>query len=113
MNDNMIKMYGIKNCDTIKKAQKFLIAQGVDFEFIDFRQTPIDEQTLQSFIDAVGWDKIINKRSTTYRNFSDEEKQHISLALTLKNPTLIKRPVLVTEDDIEVGFSEKLYQRFI
>lgn len=113
LSDNMIKMYGIKNCDTIKKAQKFLTAQGVDFEFIDFRQTPIDEQTLQSFIDAVGWDKVINKRSTTYRNFTDEEKQNISLSLTLKNPTLIKRPVLVTEDDIEVGFSEKLYQRFI
>lgn len=109
----MIKMYGIKNCDTIKKAQKFLIAHKVDFEFIDFRQTPINEQTLQSFIDAIGWEKIINKRSTTYRNFSDKEKANITLELTLKNPTLIKRPVLVTEDDIEVGFSEKLYQRFI
>ncbi len=106
-------MYGIKNCDTIKKAQKFLITQGVEFEFIDFRQAPISKKTLQSFIDVVGWDKIINKRSTTYRNFSDEEKQNISLSLTLKNPTLIKRPVLVTADDIEVGFSEKLYQRFV
>lgn len=109
----MIKMYGIKNCDTVKKAQKFLTAQGVDFEFIDFRQNPIDEQTLQSFIDAVGWDKIINKRSTTYRNLNNDEKQNISLALTLKNPTLIKRPVLVIGDDIEVGFSEATYQRFI
>ncbi|HBG03918.1 MAG TPA: arsenate reductase, partial [Gammaproteobacteria bacterium] len=54
----MIKMYGIKNCDTIKKAQKFLEVQGVEFEFIDFRQNPIDEQTLQSFVDALGWDKV-------------------------------------------------------
>jgi arsenate reductase len=60
-------MYGIKNCDTIKKAQKFLTTQGIDFEFIDFRQDPIDEQTLQSFVDAVGWEKVINKRSTTYQ----------------------------------------------
>ncbi|WXT99718.1 MAG: Protein YffB [Catillopecten margaritatus gill symbiont] len=109
----MMKMYGIKNCDTIKKAQKFLTTNGVDFEFIDFRQAPIDDKTLQSFINLVGWDKIINKRSTTYRNFTDSEKQNITLELTLKNPTLIKRPVLVTEDDIEVGFSEKLYQRFL
>ena len=109
----MIKMYGIKNCDTIKKAQKFLQAQAVDFEFIDFRQTPIDEQTLQAFVDAVGWDKLINKRSTTYRNFTDAEKQNITLALTLKNPTLIKRPVLVTGSDINVGFSEKLYLSLI
>ncbi len=105
----MIKMYGIKNCDTIKKAQKFLQAQDVQFEFIDFRQNPINEKTLQSFVDVLGWDKLINKRSTTYRNFTDFEKQNITLALTLKNPTLIKRPVLVTGSNISVGFSEKLY----
>ena len=109
----MIKMYGIKNCDTIKKAQKFLEVQGVEFEFIDFRQNPIDEQTLQCFVDALGWDKVINKRSTTYRNLSDREKQNITLALTLKNPTLIKRPVLVTGSDINVGFNEKLYLSLI
>ncbi|BAS68058.1 MAG: arsenate reductase [Gammaproteobacteria bacterium] len=109
----MIKMYGIKNCDAVKKAQKFLTAQGVNFEFIDFRQNPIDEQTLQSFIKVLGWEKVINKRSTTYRNFSDTEKQNISLALTLKNPTLIKRPILVVEGDIEAGFSEESYRRFI
>jgi arsenate reductase len=107
----MIKMYGIKNCDTIKKARQFLEAQGIDFEFVDFRQTPIDRQTLQSFIDGVGWDKLINKRSTTYRNLSDGEKQNITLELTLKNPTLIKRPVLVTKQGVSVGFDKVLYQR--
>ncbi len=106
----MIKMYGIKNCDTVKKAQKFLNVQGVDFEFVDFRQTPIDIQTLQSFVDGVGWDKLINKRSTTYRQLSDKEKQNLSLALVLKNPTLIKRPVLVTKDNINVGFDKDFYQ---
>jgi len=109
----MIKMYGIKNCDTIKKAQRFLKEQGVNFEFIDFRQNPIDEKTLQTFVDVLGWDKVINKRSTTYRNLSDREKQNITLALTLKNPTLIKRPVLVTGNDINVGFNEKLYLSLI
>lgn len=111
--NTMIKMYGIKNCDTIKKAQKFLQAQDVDFEFIDFRQNPIDEKTLQGFVDVIGWDKLINKRSTTYRNFTDTEKKNINLELTLKNPTLIKRPVLVTENDVSVGFSEKLYLTLI
>lgn len=106
-------MYGIKNCDTIKKAQKFLQAKNVEFEFIDFRQNPIDEQTLQGFVDTVGWDKLINKRSTIYRNLTDVEKQNIDLTLTLKNPTLIKRPVLVMGDDIVVGFSEKLYLSLI
>ncbi|CAC9565509.1 FIG138056: a glutathione-dependent thiol reductase [uncultured Gammaproteobacteria bacterium] len=107
----MIKMYGIKNCDTIKKAQKFLITQGIDFEFIDFRQDPIDEQTLQSFVDAVGWEKVINKRSTTYRNLSDNEKHNITLELTLKNPTLIKRPVLVTESGVSVGFDKETFAK--
>jgi arsenate reductase len=106
-------MYGIKNCDTIKKAQKFLTQQGVDFEFVDFRQNPINKELLQSFVDGVGWDKLINKRSTTYRNLSDNDKQNITLELTLKNPTLIKRPVLVTGNTINIGFSEALYQSLV
>ena len=109
----MIKMYGIKNCDTIKKAQRFLKAQGVNFEFIDFRDQPIDEKTLQSFVDALGWEQLINKRSTTYRNLTDKEKKDITLELTLKNPTLIKRPVLVTDGSIRVGFSEKSYSDLV
>ncbi|HIM54224.1 MAG TPA: Spx/MgsR family RNA polymerase-binding regulatory protein [Psychromonas hadalis] len=109
----MIKMYGIKNCDTIKKAQKFLDSHGVEFEFIDFRQSPINESTLQNFIDVLGWDKLVNKRSTTYRNFTDDEKLNITLALTLKNPTLIKRPILVIGNEIRVGFNEKLYSDLV
>ncbi len=104
-----MKMYGIKNCDTIKKARKFLDAHNIQFEFIDFRDQPIDEATLQSFVDSVGWDKLINKRSTTYRHLTDTQKSNITIELTLKNPTLIKRPVLVTGTDIRVGFSEKSY----
>jgi len=68
----------------LKKAQRFLKAQGVNFEFIDFRDQPIDEKTLQSFVDALGWDQLINKRSTTYRNLTDKEKKDITLELTLK-----------------------------
>lgn len=109
----MIKMYGIKNCDTIKKAKKFLTAQSVNFEFIDFRQDPINEQTLQSFADAVGWEKVINKRSTTYRNLSNNEKQNLTPVLILKNPTMIKRPVLITESGVSVGFDKEIYRNLI
>ncbi|MDB2590230.1 arsenate reductase [Candidatus Thioglobus sp.] len=105
----MIKMYGIKNCDTVKKARQFLSNNNIEFEFIDFRDQPIDKSILQSFVDAIGWDKLINKRSTTYRNFTDEQKTNITIELTLKNPTLIKRPVLVTGANFRVGFSEKSY----
>ena len=109
----MIKMYGIKNCDTIKKARQFLSNHNIEFEFIDFRDQPINESILQSFVDAIGWDKLINKRSTTYRNLTDEQKSNITLELTLKNPTLIKRPVLVTSANLRVGFSEKSYSDLI
>ncbi len=105
----MIKMYGIKNCDTIKKAQKFLINHKIDFEFIDFRDNPIDKTKLQTFVDKLTWGKLINKRSTTYRNLNDKEKNNITLELVLRNPTLIKRPVLVTNNIIMVGFNEKAY----
>ncbi len=105
----MIKMYGIKNCDTIKKAQKFLINHQVDFEFIDLRDNSIDKTKLQTFVDKLTWKELINKRSTTYRNLNDKEKNNITLELVLKNLTLIKRPVLVINNDIMVGFSEKSY----
>lgn len=109
----MIKIYGIKNCDSVKKAQRYLQSNHIDFEFIDFRQKPIDSEILLSFVDQLGWDGLINKRSTTYRNLSDEQKNNINLDLVLKNPTLIKRPVLVTDQKISVGFSEKLYAELI
>ncbi|WPE16953.1 ArsC family reductase [Candidatus Thioglobus autotrophicus] len=109
----MITMYGIKNCDTIKKARRFLEDHQVEFEFIDFRQQPIEPTLLQSFVDQIGWDKLINKRSTTYRSLSDAQKANITLELTLKNPTLIKRPVLVTDGSIRVGFSEKSYSDLV
>ncbi|WPE18506.1 ArsC family reductase [Candidatus Thioglobus autotrophicus] len=109
----MITMYGIKNCDTIKKARRFLEDHQVEFKFVDFRQQPIELTLLQSFVDQIGWDKLINKRSTTYRSLSDAQKANITLELTLKNPTLIKRPVLVTDGSIRVGFSEKSYSDLV
>jgi arsenate reductase len=108
-----MKIYGIKNCDTVRKARKFLEAHNVDFEFIDFRDNPLNEATLQSFVDVIGWEKLINKRSIAYRNLTDLQKTNITLALTLKNPTLIKRPVLVAGNNIKVGFSEKSYADLI
>ncbi len=104
-----MKMYGIKNCDSVKKAQKYLNSHQVEFEFIDFRDSPIDEATLLKFVEVLGWEKVINKRSTSYRNLTETQKNNVTIELILKNPTLIKRPVLVTGADIRVGFSEKSY----
>ena len=108
-----IKVYGIKNCDTVKKAIVYLNDCGIDFQFIDFRHNPISQQVLTKMVDSVGWELLINKRSTTYRSLSEKEKSNISYDLVLSLPTLIKRPVLVQGEKTMVGFSEQQYAKLI
>lgn len=110
----MIIMYGIKNCDTIKKARQFLEANHIEYQFHDFRENGINPIQLRSWISELGWEKIINKRSTTWRNLPDETKENMNETLALvvaeEQPTLIKRPVLELAHGVMVGFSEKSYQ---
>ena len=108
-----IQVYGIKNCDTVKKALVYLNDRDVNYQFIDFRQNPISQQVLIKMVESVGWELLINKRSTTYRSLSEEEKSNINYELVLKLPTLIKRPVLVQDENIMVGFSENQYAKLI
>ena len=108
-----IQVYGIKNCDTVKKALVYLNDHDVNYQFIDFRQNPISQQVLIKMVESVGWELLINKRSTTYRSLSEEEKSNINYDLVLKLPTLIKRPVLVQGENIMVGFSEQQYAKLI
>jgi len=106
-----IQVYGIKNCDTVKKALVYLNDHDVNYQFIDFRQNPISQQVLIKMVESVGWELLINKRSTTYRSLSEEEKSNINYDLVLNLPTLIKRPVLVWGENIMVGFSEQQYAK--
>ncbi len=106
-----IQVYGIKNCDTVKKALVYLNDHDVNYQFIDFRQNPISQQVLIKMVESVGWEFLINKRSTTYRSLSEEEKSNINYDLVLRLPTLIKRPVLVQGENIMVGFSEQQYAK--
>ena len=106
-----IQLYGIKNCDTVKKALVYLNDHDVNYQFIDFRQNPISKQVLIKMVDYVGWELLINKRSTTYRSLSEEEKSNINYDLVLSLPTLIKRPVMVRGKNIIVGFSEQKYDK--
>ena len=106
-----IKVYGIKNCDTVKKAIVYLNERDIDYEFVDFRQNPISQQVLKKMVESVGWELLINKRSTTYRSLSEEEKSNINYDLVSKLPTLIKRPVLIYGENITVGFTEKQYAK--
>ena len=108
-----IQVYGIKNCDTVKKALVYLNDHDVNYQFIDFRQNPISQQVLIKMVESVGWELLINKRSTTYRSLSEEEKNNINYDLVLRLPTLIKRPVLVRDENIMVGFSEQQYAKLL
>ena len=113
----MIIMYGIKNCDTIKKARKFLEENNIEYQFHDFREDGLNPIQLRSWISELGWDKVINKRSTTWRNLPDETKENMDETLAMvvaeDQPTIIKRPVLELTDKVLIGFSEKTYQDLI
>lgn len=108
-------IYGIPNCDSIRKARKWFDAQGVDYTFVDLRQTPPSPDQVTAWIDAVGGATLVNKRSTTWKNMSDTEKQDVEqgkvLAALLANPTLIKRPVLEYAGTTTVGFSADNYAK--
>ncbi len=111
--NNAVTIYGIKNCDTVKKALNFLASHSIVYEFIDYREKPISEKQYDNFKNAVGIEEFVNRRSTTYRSLSDNEKQSIDFELISKYPTLIKRPVLTKDDKVIVGFNEKKYLDFL
>lgn len=115
----MLTMYGIKNCDTIKKARKYLEANDVTYQFHDYRADGLDSAMLQKFIDTLGWEALLNTRGTTWRKLSEEARKGINTAaaahdLMLEQPAMIKRPLLCSADgSMLLGFSETTYQPFI
>lgn len=110
----MIKVFGIPNCDTVKKARKWLDNNGIEYEFIDFRKTPLTTAQLKRWADSVGWETLLNKRSRTWRELPDSQKESINktpaLSLMQEIPTLIKRPVLDNDSQILVGFKDSEYR---
>jgi len=111
----MITVYGIKNCDTVKKARRWLDERGLAYGFHDVRMDGLDEAILRAWCDAVGWESLLNRRGTTWRKLPDTVRQISgqtdAVTLMLAHPTLIKRPVLVSGNAILVGFDEALYEQ--
>ena len=107
-------LYGISNCDTVKKARKWLEAHGVDYSFHDFRKDGLDPATLSEWTAQLGWEALLNRRSTSWRQLADADKTDLdsskALELMLRQPTLIKRPVLEGSNQLLVGFSEQAYK---
>lgn len=106
-----IHLYGIPNCDTVKKSRNWLDAQGLEYTFHDYKKEGADPAKLEAWIAAKGLDTVLNKRGTTYRKLSDAEKadaadSHKAVALLVQHPSMIKRPVVEHGSTILVGFKE-------
>jgi len=109
----MITMYGIKNCDTIKKARTWLEGHGVEYAFHDYKAVGIDADRLASWCAEHGWEVLLNRAGTTFRALPDADKQNIdtskAIALMQANPSMIKRPVLDLGQQRLVGFKPEIY----
>ncbi|WP_162046878.1 ArsC family reductase [Vibrio taketomensis] len=108
-----ITMYGIPNCDTIKKAKKWLDAENLAYEFHDYRKQGVDLQMVTTFCNALGWENVLNKRGTTFRQLSQEQKDNLNqdnaVALMVEQPAMIKRPILLVNDSYHIGFKADQY----
>jgi len=109
-------IYGIKNCDTIKKALKWLDANNVAYTFHDYRVNGLDTQLLEQLCSISDPQLMLNKRSTSFRALTDDQKNNLDndalKALFLETPTLIKRPLLIKESESLLGFKDAQYQAF-
>ena len=109
-------LYGIPNCDTVRKARKWLTDNGIDHQFIDVRESTPPESQIAHWVMSLGTAKMVNKRSTTWKNLSDADRNEAengdTTAVLLANPTLIKRPVLEYRDVLDVGFSVDAYNHY-
>lgn len=107
-------LYGISNCDTVRKARKWLDTKAIDYCFHDFRKDGLEIQQLEQWTRQLGWEVLLNRRGTTWRQLSGAEREGIdaarALALMVAQPTLIKRPVLQLGATLEVGFDAGRYQ---
>ncbi|MFG1241505.1 ArsC family reductase [Xanthobacter sp. V7C-4] len=106
-------IYGIKACETMKKARGWLEAHGVDHAFHDYKTAGIERKTLEGWVKKVGWEKLLNRAGTTFRKLPDADKEGIdeakAISLMLEKPSMIKRPVLETGRDLLVGFKPEEY----
>lgn len=110
-----ITLYGIPNCDTVKKARAWLLAKGMDYTFHDYKKAGIDAATLQGWCAAAGWEVLLNKAGTTFKKLPDGDKTGLNeakaIALMVANPSMIKRPVVTGSFGIIAGFKPEIYEK--
>ncbi len=113
----MIKLYGIPNCDTMKKARKWLEKNNLEYESHDYKKSGVPLKNLKQWVKKAGWEVVLNKRGTTWRKLDDNVKNNIdeasAIQVMLNNPSAIKRPVLESGKTLLVGFKEDEYKMLL
>ena len=111
----MITLYGIKNCDTVKKARKWLDLHGIEYAFHDFREDGLDAGQVEQWLRELGWENLVNRRSTSWKALDEKARQTMDDATALRailaQPTLIKRPLLDVGHERFTGFSAADYEK--
>ena len=106
-------IYGIKNCDTMKKARSWLDEHDAAYDFHDYKASGIDRAHLEAWIDKAGWETVLNRAGTTFRKLPDAERENLTrekaIALMLAQPSMIKRPVLEHDGKLLIGFKPEAY----
>ena len=114
MTDAVI-LYGIANCDTIKKARTFLNNRGIEYQFHDYRKQGLDSELLETWVQDLGWEALINRRGTTWRQLDSSTRDSLdtgsAIVVMLANPAIIKRPLLVKAGQRYLGFSDQRYSQ--
>jgi arsenate reductase len=112
-----VTIYGIKNCDTMKKARSWLDSHGVQYEFHDYKARGIDAARLARWSGEVGWEILLNRAGTTFKKLPDDKRADLTerkaIALMLEQPSMIKRPVLETGGRVVVGFRPESYEKAV
>lgn len=112
----MTTVYGIPNCSSVKKARQWLDANGIAYAFHDFKKQGIDADTLRAWIEAQGLERVLNRKGTTWRGLAPDTQREANdtggaIALMMRHPSLIKRPVIRQDGQILLGFDETLYKK--
>lgn len=114
----MIKLYGIPNCDTVKKARQWLAEHGVDYEFYDFKKMGVPEQVLNQWLKEFGWQTVVNSKGTTWRKLSEQDKVAVdniqaAKSILLQNASMIKRPILKSDKGVTIGFDITEFEKLL
>ena len=111
----MVRLYGIPNCDTMKKARRWLEEQGIDYRFHDYKKEGVDETRLRRWVNQVGWETLLNRRGMMWRKLDEATKaglnQASAIGIMLQTPSIIKRPVLEYGKKLHVGFCAEEYAK--